>query len=170
MFRIALSMWQATEEISLKRFDRFIVLSAVLLGALFSGSVLAQNAGTPGTTPAIGGYSPVSYFTKNKAELGSPEFAVEHGGTVYYLASQEQVEIFEKNPNKYRPRYRSCPYSLAFGKILPVDPTNFKIVGDNLLLFHLSDDENGLQLWNDSKISEDELMRRAEANWFRLSF
>ena len=156
----------------MKRFDRFIVLSAVLLGALFSSSVLAQNAGTPGATPAIGGYSPVSYFTKNKAELGSPEFAVEHDGTVYYLMSQEQVEIFEKNPNKYRPRHRSCPYSLAFGKILPLDPTNFKIVGDNLLLFHLSDDENGLQLWNDSKISEDELMRRADANanLFRLRF
>ncbi len=154
----------------MKRFDRFIVLSAVLLGALFSSSVLAQNAGTPAATPAIGGYSPVSYFTKNKAELGSPEFAVEHDGTVYHLASQEQVEIFKKNPNKYRPRYRSCPYSLVFGKILPLDPTNFKIVGDNLLLFHLSDEENGLQLWNDSEISEDELMRRADANLFRLRF
>ena len=154
----------------MKRFDRFIVLSAVLLGALFSSSVLAQNAGTLGAAPAIGGYSPVSYFTKNKAELGSPEFAVEHDGTVYYLASQEQVEIFEKNPNKYRPRHQSCSYSLAFGKILPLDPTNFKIVGDNLLLFHLSDDENGLQLWNDSKISEDELMRRAEGHWIRLRF
>ncbi len=163
-------MWQATEEISLKRFDRFNVLSAVLLGALFSSSVLAQNAGTPAATPAIGGYSPVSYFTKNKAELGSPEFAVEHDGTVYHLASQEQVEIFKKNANKYRPRYRSCPYSLAFGKILPLDPTNFKIVGDNLLLFHLSDEESGLQLWNDSEISEDELMRRADANLFRLRF
>ena len=154
----------------MKRFDRFIVLSAVLLGALFSSSVLAQNAGTPAATPAIGGYSPVSYFTKNKAELGSPEFAVEHDGTVYHLASQEQVEIFKKNANKYRPRYRSCPYSLAFGKILPLDPTNFKIVGDNLLLFHLSDEESGLQLWNDSEISEDELMRRADANLFRLRF
>ncbi len=154
----------------MKRFDRFIVLSAVLLGALFSSSVLAQNAGTPGATPAIGGYSPVSYFTKNKAELGSPEFAVEHDGTVSYLASQEQVEIFKKDPNKYRPRHRSCAYSLALGKILPLDPTNFKIVGDNLLLFHLSDDEDGLQLWNDSEISEDELMRRADANLFRLRF
>jgi len=154
----------------LKRFDQFIVFSAVLLGALFSSSVLAQNAGTLGAAPAIGGYSPVSYFTKNEAELGSPEFAVEHDGTVYWLASQEQVEIFEKNPNKYRPRHQSCSYSLAFGKILPLDPTNFKIVGDTLLLFHLSDDENGLQLWNDSEISEDELMRRADANLFRLRF
>ena len=71
----------------MKRFDQFIVLSAVLLGALFSSSVLAQNAGTLGAAPAIGGYSPVSYFTKNEAELGSPEFAVEHDGTVYWLAS-----------------------------------------------------------------------------------
>ena len=154
----------------MKRFDRFIVLSAALLVALFSSSVLAQNAAGPGATPAIGGYSPVSYFTKNKAELGSPEFAVEHDGTVYYLVSQEQVEIFEKNPNKYRPRHQSCSYSLAFGKILPLDPTNFKIFGDTLLLFHLSDDENGLQLWNDSEISEDELMRRADSNLFRLRF
>ena len=152
------------------KFDQFIVLSAVLLGALFSGSVPAQNAGTPDATLAIGGYSPVSYFTKNKAELGSPAFAVEHDGKVYYLASREQVEIFEKNPNKYRPKYWTCPYSLALGKILPLDPTNFKILGDNLLLFHLSDDENGLRLWNDSKISEDELMRRAEGHWIRLRF
>ncbi len=70
----------------------------------------------------------------------------------------------------FAPYNRSCPYSLAFGKILPLDPTNFKIVGDNLLLFHLSDDENGLQLWNDSKISEDQLMRRANASLFRLRF
>ena len=156
----------------MKRFDRFFVLSAVLLGALFSSSVLPQNAVTPGATPAIGGYSPVSYFTKNKAELGSPEFAVEHDATVYFLTSHEQVEIFAKNPDKYRPRHRACSYSLALGMVLPLDPTNFKIVGDSLLLFHLSDDENGLQLWNDSKISEDELMRRADANanLFRLYF
>ncbi len=99
----------------MKRFDRFIVLSAVLLGALFSSFVLAQNAGTPGAIPAIGGYSPVYYFTKNKAELGSPSFAVEHDGTVYYLASQEQVEIFEKNPDKYRPSSASRPSAWARG-------------------------------------------------------
>ena len=163
-------MYTGKEFVMLVKFDQFTVLSAVLLGALFSGSVPAQNAGTLDATPAIGGYSPVSYFTKNKAELGSPVFAVEHDGKVYYLASRAQVDIFEKNPNKYRPKYWTCPYSLAFGKILPLDPTNFKILGDNLLLFHLSDDENALQLWNDSKISEDELMRRAEGNWIRLRF
>ncbi len=120
--------------------------------------------------PAIGGYSPVSYFTKNIAEIGSPEFAVEHNGVIYHLMSADQIKVFEENPDKYRPKYKSCPYSLTLGKVLPLDPTNFKIVGGNLLLFHLSDDENALLLWNDSDVSEAELTRRADANLFLVEF
>ena len=142
----------------------------VLLAALLGTTVLAQDTVAPGVKPAIGGYSPVSYFTQNKAEPGSPEFSVEHDGRVYFLTSQEEVEIFAKNPDKYRPRYRSCPYSLAFGMVLPLDPTNFKIIGDSLLLFHLSEDKDGLQDWNASKISEEELIRRADANLFLITF
>lgn len=66
--------------------------------------------------PFIDGYSPVSYFTVNKAEKGSQEFSVEQKGKLYYLTSAEQVEIFNQNPDKYRPRYDSCPYSLTLGK------------------------------------------------------
>jgi len=154
----------------LNSFDRLIVLSMVLLAALLAPAVLAQDTGTPAVKPAIGGYSPVSYFTENNAELGSPEFSVEHDGRLYFLTSQEQVEIFAKNPDKYRPRHRSCPYSLAFGMVLPLDPTNFKIVGDSLLLFHLSDDNDGLKDWNASQLSEEELIRRADSNLFLITF
>lgn len=151
-------------------FDRLMVLSMVLLAALLGPAGLAQDTGTPAVNPAIGGYSPVSYFTENKAELGSPEFSVEHDGRLYFLTSQEQVEIFAKNPDKYRPRHRSCPYSLAFGMVLPLDPTNFKIIGDSLLLFHLSDDKDGLKDWNTSQLSEEELIRRADSNLFLITF
>ena len=34
---------------------------------------------------AIGGYSPVSYFEQGRAELGSPQHAVEHDGKVILL-------------------------------------------------------------------------------------
>ena len=142
----------------------------MLLAALFGTTVAAQDTGTAAVEPAIGGYSPVSYFTENKAELGSPEFSVEHEGRVYFLTSQEQVEIFATNPKKYRPRYDLCPYSLALGMVLPLDPTNFKIIGDNLLLFHLSDEKDALQEWEASKISEEELIRRADANLIRIKF
>ncbi|MCH8134566.1 MAG: hypothetical protein IIB77_01140 [Proteobacteria bacterium] len=152
------------------RTNRLIMVSIAFAGILSTQPAISQITQSLSEAPAIGGYSPVSYFSKNIAERGSPEFAVEHDGSVYYLTSVDQITEFKKNPDKYRPRHKSCPYSLAFGKVLPLDPTNFKIIGDSLLLFHISDDDNKLLLWNASEISEDELMRRADANMFRLDF
>ena len=140
------------------------IVTFFYLFMLLPGSAFAQEISSAAVHTAIGGYSPVSYFTENKAELGSSEFLVEHKGSVYFFTSNEQVKLFNENPNKYLPRYRTCPYSLALGKITPLDPTNFKIVGDSLLLFHQSEKEDGLAQWNSSEISEAELLRRADAN------
>ena len=122
----------------------------------------AQNPSS--TSPAIGGYSPVSYFTENRAERGSAEFAVEHNGSVYFLTSQAQVALFLEAPDKYRPLHKSCPYSLALGMVTPLDPTNFKIVGGSLLLFHKSEEKDALFEWNNDELGEEELLRRANAN------
>ena len=91
---------------------------------------------------------PVSYFTENKAEKGKPEFSVEHDGTTYFLTSARQVELFNASPDKFEPRYKACPYSLAYGMVLPLDPTNFKILGGELLLFHRSEEKDALLEWN----------------------
>jgi len=88
-----------------------------LMTALMPVSGNAQSTQFDNDQPAIGGYSPVSYFTKDIAERGSAEFAVEHEGNTYYLASAEQVELFTENPAKYRPRYTVCPYSLTLGEL-----------------------------------------------------
>jgi len=119
---------------------------------------------------SIGGYSPVSYFTKGKAERGSKEYAVAHKGMVYYLASEEQVSLFNENPDKYRPRYSVCPFSLTKGKKMALDPTNFKVVGDHLLLFHKSKGINGLSGWNQSKLTDKELIERADKEYVLFRF
>ncbi len=142
-------------------------LAAILIAATVSTGAAAQ---VNTLEPAIGGYSPVSYFTENKAELGSSEFAVAHNGETYFLTSSEQMTLFAEDPERYRPRYKSCPFSLAYGMVLPLDPTNFKIIGDNLLLFHRSEEKDALLEWNSSELSVDELLRRADANVFRLTF
>ncbi|MEL7538868.1 MAG: YHS domain-containing (seleno)protein [Pseudomonadota bacterium] len=123
-----------------------------------------------GQAPSIGGYSPVSYFTENKAELGSAEYAVEHDGRTYHLTSSEQVALFNANPGKYRPRHPFCSYSLAQGMTLPLDPTNFKVIDDSLLLFHKSEEKDALLEWNNSERSEEELLRRADSNLFLVEF
>ncbi len=120
--------------------------------------------------PFIDGYSPVSYFTKNIAEKGNPQFQVSHNGKLCYLTSAKQVEIFNQNPDKYRPRYDVCPYSLSLGKKVPLDPTNFKVVAGTLLLFHKSEHVDGKQLWNDSGLSDQELIDRADKQFLLLEF
>ncbi len=141
-----------------------------MLTLLPVANVTAQQADATSAEPEIGGYSPVSYFTENRAELGSAEFAVEHDGRLYFLTSEEQVELFDENPERYRPRYSVCPYSLAYGMVLPLDPTNFKIVGDHLLLFHKSDEKDALLDYDASDLDVDELLRRADANLFLIEF
>lgn len=110
--------------------------------------------------PAIDGYSPVSYFTKNIAEQGSPDYQYQYKDQVYYFVSEEQIDIFKARPEKYVPQFGAfCPYSLTLGKKTPIDPTNFKIVGDYLLLFHRTEKTDGLKLWNRDEDEQAMLMK-----------
>lgn len=144
--------------------------TSLLIGIAISLWASLGHAGGQITEPAIEGYSPVSYFTEQRAEKGRAEFSVDHAGRTYWLTSQEQVDIFNANPEKYRPRYDACPYSLALGKRTPLDPTNFKIVAGSLLLFHRSAENDGLRAFEASGLSEEELIRRADASYVLLKF
>ncbi len=116
------------------------------------------------------GYSVVSYFEKDKAEMGSPEFSVEHKGKHYWFTSSDQVDAFNTNPTRYIPVFAEfCPYSLSLGRMVAIDPTNFKIVGDRLLLFHRSDEMDGLKAWEDAD-NEKELLRRATGQFSLFEF
>ena len=153
----------------LSRFGRFALLLAL---SVFSTFALSQQVADHNPAPgvSIGGYSPVSYFTENRAEKGSAEFAVSHDGRTYYLTSAEQVAIYNENPGKYRPRYHYCAYSVSLGRSLPLDPTNFKVIGDTLLLFHVSKKFNGKDAWNSKKESDEVLIERADKQFTLLNF
>ncbi len=148
-------------------FRRAIIFTLTLILNLISTTSLAE---TLSLEPSIGGYSPVSYFTAGKPEIGQAEFSVTHKDKLYYLTSAEQVKIFNQNPDKYQPRHNVCSYSLALGQKSRLDPTNFKVVAGTLLLFHKSDDVDGLELWNNSDISEQELLERADKQYILLKF
>ena len=87
----------------------------------------------------IQGYSAVSYFENDRAEPGSADYSVEFDKRVYYFTSAEQADKFRQQPEKYMPKFGEyCPYSLALGRRVGIDPTNFSIVDGQLLLFHNS--------------------------------
>ncbi len=134
-------------------------------------SVTPAQAQSIDTRPvAFEGYSLVSYFTEGVAEQGSTEFFVDHGDSRYLFTSADQAAAFRDHPERYLPRYESCPFSLTLGKKVPLDPTNFRIVGGHLLLFHRSDNVDGLVEWDRSELSDAELMRRADKAYTLLRF
>lgn len=130
-----------------------VFLFSLLIAAGFSVmsfAVSAQEprADGPSGNIAIGGYSPVSYFEKGYAEPGLPEFSASYAGKTYYLSSEEQLAAFLKDPERYKPLFDLCPYSLTLGRRVAIDPTRFKIVGGHLLLFHNSEEIDALKEWN----------------------
>jgi hypothetical protein len=126
---------------------------------------------TPGdAAPAIGGYSPVSYFTVGRPEKGSPRYTSTHEGKVYWLTSAEQVQRFEADPDTYAPVFPDhCPYSLSLGRAVAIDPRNFLIMGDNLLLFHDSAEMDTIARELKAE-GPDKMLDRARSNLMRMQF
>ena len=102
----------------------------ILLITMVSCSTLWANVELPHSL-ALQGHSPVSYFEKDKVAMGLPQLSTKYKGKLYWSTSADQAQnlpIFEA----------FYPYALALGRKVAIDPTNFKIVAGQLLLFHRS--------------------------------
>lgn len=145
------------------KFGLLIALLFLSIGKAGASEQIVYNAPL-----AIDGYSVVSYFEQDRAELGSQKYSAEYGGKRYWFVSSAQVKVFEANPAQYLPTFDAfCPYSLTLGKKLPIDPTKFKIVGGALLLFHADEGANGLVEWNNAG-DESLLLEKARSALFSL--
>ena len=139
-----------------------------MIAVLFPGTLLADA--TSQQVPAIDGYSPVSYFAEDKAEMGQARFSAKHKGKLYWFTSADQVDTFNSDPEQYLPIFDAfCPYSLALGRQTPIDPTNFKIIAGQLLLFHRSEEFDALEAWNNAD-DDLELLRRAKSTFLSIEF
>lgn len=149
---------------------RFIALILVVFASGLNAEPSIEKPGIQKASVAIQGYSPVSYFSRNIAEKGSPDFAVEYDGKIYHLTSQQQAEAFREDPKAYIPLFAEfCPYSLTLGRKVSIDPTNFKIIGSKLLLFHKDEEMDGLKQWNDHG-NDQELLEKANQQYLRFKF
>lgn len=139
---------------------RFIV--PVLAWALLMQPSAVRGDEPDREDPAIGGYSPVSYFDVGRPQRGSPEFASRYEDRTYWLVDADQQARFEATPETYAPLFPDhCPYNLTLGRQAAIDPQNFRIVDGALLLFHRSEELDGLEKWRESETDEHELLRRA---------
>ena len=130
----------------------FTILGLIFL--ILSSSVFATEY-VSGKKVFIEGYDPVSYQTKDKAEIGSKEIIHTHDGVKIQFSSEENKNLFITNPKKYMPAYKGwCAYAMAQnGKLVDIDPKSFKVTEGKTYLFY-----NGF--WGDTLKKWKKLLHR----------
>lgn len=112
---------------------------------------------------AIRGYDTVAYFTENKAVAGKAEHATEYMGATWLFASQEHLDLFLAEPEKYAPQYGGyCAYAVAQNSTASIKPELFTIV-DGKLYLNYSASIN--EKWLKNRAS---FITQADKNWPQL--
>lgn len=152
-------------------------MKILLIAAVFTlgvGTLTAQNENVNSNQDniAIEGYDVVSYFAAYQAERGSKTFSTTYDGAAYYFVSQEHLDAFKTDPNKYLPQYGGyCAFAMAkHNAKVPVDPTDFQITDGKLYLFFNDYYEgtpfNAIVPWVNN---EKDMMKTADANWAAMN-
>ncbi|MDW3152704.1 YHS domain-containing (seleno)protein [Vibrio sp. 779(2023)] len=84
---------------------------------------------------AIKGYDSVSYFTDGIAAKGDSDFIYQWNGSKWLFSSQQNLELFVSNPEKYAPQYGGyCAWAVSKGYAANIDPNAWNVVEGKLYL------------------------------------
>lgn len=87
------------------------------------------------TGVAINGYDSVTYFTKNAPVKGLDAHTYEYKGAMWKFSSDENLQLFKGNPDKYAPQYGGyCAYGVATDSLVKVEPEQFTVHEGKLYL------------------------------------
>jgi YHS domain-containing protein len=112
----------------------------------------------------IDGYDPVAFFTDNKPVKGDPQFRYKYQDATYYFVSQQHLDQFKADPEKYKPQFGGwCAYAVSLGRVAPIDVSTFSIVNDRLVLQH---NQRAVKGWNKDVQGN---LAKADAYWPRVS-
>src|ERR1041385_104693 len=53
----------------------------------------------------LDGYDAVAFFTDNKPVKGDAQFQYKFEDAIYFFSSQEHLDLFKANPEKYKPQF-----------------------------------------------------------------
>ena len=139
-----------------------LLTTLLLLSALFSSNVFAVDEIYTAlfSNKAIRGYDTVAYFTQGEAVEGKDEFTTQYKGADWLFASQENLDLFLGDPEKYAPQYGGyCAYAVSLGKTASIQPDQFTILEGRL---YLNYNKKINQKWLDNK---EQYIQEADQNW-----
>ncbi|MEW4530784.1 thioredoxin family protein [Maioricimonas sp. JC845] len=93
------------------------------------------------TEPVLDGFCPVVLWEQRRWIKGSPQFKTEYRGQLYHLSSEESLEMFEENPERYAPRFLGCDPIIVWETDRAVPgSTRFGAFYDDELYLFISDE------------------------------
>lgn len=136
----------------------------ILLAALLGLAATSQAAGVAYSTPAVSGYDVVSYQVSKRPVRGNGHFVAEHDGVTYIFSSQQNLDLFQRDPERYVPAYGGyCAFGVSVGKKFVGDPEVWRVVDGRL---YLNLDASIQDEWLKDVPGRIEL---AEANWKKIA-
>lgn len=106
-----------------------------LLIALVPPAGANEIYGTGKAHIAIEGADPVAYFTQSRVVTGTEEFAFTWKEAEWRFSSQENLDLFQSDPEAYAPQYGGyCALAVASGYTAEIDPEAWRIVDGKLYL------------------------------------
>lgn len=145
----AIEKSKAIERRSFKYVFACMILSFLLLITVFANAqhqegLIFNNTNENGVI--LDGYDAVAFFTDNKPVKGDAPFQFTYDKAIYYFASQEHLDLFKADPEKYKPQFGGwCAYAVSLGRVAPIDVNTFSIVNNRLVIQHNQRAVNG---WN----------------------
>ena len=113
------------------------------------------------SSAAIKGYDPVAYFIQSKAVKGSAHYRYEYQGAEWRFSSENNLQLFKANPDKYIPQYNGyCAYAMSvYGDKVNVDPTQY-VIKDNKLYLNFNAKYN-----QEFRSDLNTHIKNADSNW-----
>lgn len=153
------------------RFIKMIFVSMlVLLGTFITISTKAQktdekyfnNVDENGVI--LDQYDAVAFFTDNKPVKGNAAFQFKYQDATYYFASQEHLDLFKADPEKYKPQFGGwCAYAVSLGRVAPINVNTFSIVDNRLVIQH---NDRAVKGWNKDVAGN---LAKADKYWPKVS-
>jgi len=113
----------------------FVLALLVVLGSAGLAAQTKPLVNVDADGLGLHGYDPVAYFAEGRAVKGDPQFRASFGGSTYYFKSSANQAAFEREPNRYAPRYGGyCAMAMAMGKLEDIDPNQFLVHDGKLML------------------------------------
>ncbi len=129
-------------------FVALMVAGALLTGLMASGQALVTKSfnNVDASGVILDGYDPVAFFTDNKPVKGDAAFQYKYENAIYQFASQQHLDLFKGNPEKYKPQFGGwCAYAVSLGRVAPIDVSTFSITDGRLFLQH---NQRAVSGWN----------------------